>query len=52
VLFRSVEESPAADIWVVRAQGREVLVPAVRDIVVRVDLDGRTIVLRPPEGLF
>lgn len=47
-----VEESPASDLWVVRAEGREVLVPAVRDIVVRVDLDGGTIVLRPPEGLF
>jgi len=47
-----VEESPASDLWVVRAQGRDVLVPAVRDIVVRVDLDAGTIVLRPPEGLF
>lgn len=47
-----VEESPASDIWVVRAAGREVLVPAVRDIVVHVDLDGGAIVLRPPEGLF
>ena len=47
-----VEESPASDLWVVRANGRDVLVPAVRDIVVRVDLDGGTIVLRPPEGLF
>jgi 16S rRNA processing protein RimM len=47
-----VEESPAADIWVVQVDGREILVPAVRDIVVRVDLDGRTIILRPPEGLF
>lgn len=47
-----VEESPASDIWVVRTAGREVLVPAVRDIVVRVDLDHGTIVLRPPEGLF
>jgi len=47
-----VEESPASDLWVVRADGREVLVPAVRDIVLRVDLDGGTIVLRPPEGLF
>jgi len=47
-----VEESPASDLWVVRAHGREVLVPAVRDIVLRVDLDGGTIVLRPPEGLF
>ena len=47
-----VEESPASDIWVVRADGREVLVPAVRDIVVRVDLEAKKIVLRPPEGLF
>jgi len=47
-----VEESPASDIWVVRADGRDVLVPAVRDIVVSVDLDSKKIVLRPPEGLF
>jgi len=47
-----VDESPSADLWVVRAHGREVLVPAVRDIVIRVDLDAQTIVLRPPEGLF
>jgi len=47
-----VEESPASDLWVVRAHGRDVLVPAVRDIVVQVDLDRGTIVLRPPEGLF
>ena len=47
-----VDESPSADLWVVRAHGREVLVPAVRDIIIRVDLDARTIVFRPPEGLF
>jgi 16S rRNA processing protein RimM len=47
-----VDESPGADLWVVGARGREVLVPAVRDIVVAVHLDERTIVLRPPDGLF
>lgn len=47
-----VEESPGADLWVVRAANGEVLVPAVRDIVVSVDVDARRIVLRPPEGLF
>jgi 16S rRNA processing protein RimM len=47
-----VEESPASDLWVVRVAGREVLVPAVRDIVVSVDLVSRRIVLRPPEDLF
>ena len=47
-----VDESPGGDLWVVRAQGRDVLVPAVRDIVREVDLDGKKIVLRPPDGLF
>jgi 16S rRNA processing protein RimM len=47
-----VEESPASDLWVVRSHGRDVLVPAVRDIVIRVDLDAGQIVLRPPAGLF
>lgn len=47
-----VDESPGADLWVVRARDGEVLVPAVRDIVVSVDLEKRTIVLRPPDGLF
>ncbi|MGZ4104189.1 MAG: ribosome maturation factor RimM [Actinomycetota bacterium] len=47
-----VEESPAADLWVVRAGHREVLVPAVREIIVSVDLAGGRIVVRPPDGLF
>ena len=47
-----VDESPANDIWVVQAGEEEVLVPAVRDIVVSVDVGARTIVLRPPDGLF
>jgi 16S rRNA processing protein RimM len=47
-----VDESPGADLWVVGARGREILVPAVRDIVVAVDLDEHRIVLRPPDGLF
>lgn len=47
-----VDESPGADLWVVGARNGEVLVPAVRDIVVAVDLEKKTIVLRPPDGLF
>jgi 16S rRNA processing protein RimM len=47
-----VEENPANDLWVVRTHEREVLVPAVRDIVLRVDVAEGKIVLRPPEGLF
>ncbi len=39
------------DLWVVRAGEREWLLPAVSAIVERVDLAGRTVLVRPPEGL-
>ena len=48
----AVEASPAHDLWVVRGAEREHLIPAVPEIVVDVDLDGRRIVIRPPEGLL
>jgi len=47
-----VDESPASDLWVVRSGNREVLMPAVRDIVIAVDADRNAIVVRPPDGLF
>jgi 16S rRNA processing protein RimM len=39
------------DHWAIRRRGREWLLPAVRAIVEHVDLAGRRIVARPPEGL-
>ena len=50
--MRRVDESPGGDLWVVGARNGEVLVPAVRDIVMAVDRKKQTIVLRPPDGLF
>ena len=47
-----IEGSAAQDLWVVGGAGREHLVPAVADIVREVDLGGRRIVIRPPEGLL
>ncbi len=40
------------DLWVVRADGREHLIPAVPEIVIDVDLAARRVVIRPPEGLL
>ncbi|MBI3456428.1 MAG: 16S rRNA processing protein RimM [Candidatus Rokubacteria bacterium] len=40
------------DLWVLRAGEREHLIPAVSEIVERVDLDERVVVVRPPEGLL
>ena len=47
-----IEGSAAQDLWVVGDGGREHLVPAVAEIVREVDLGGRRIVIRPPEGLL
>lgn len=47
-----IEGSAAQDIWVVGDGRREHLVPAVAEIVREVDLGGRRVVIRPPEGLL
>lgn len=39
------------DVWVIRHQGREWLLPAVHDFVKDVDLDRARIVVRPLEGM-
>ena len=46
-------EAPGQEIWVIRALGgEEVLFPAVRQFVRRVDLDQSQVVIDPPEGLL
>jgi len=50
--FLRVEPGPAQDLWVVGSGDREHLIPAVAEIVVRVNVSERIIVVRPPAGLF
>ena len=47
-----IEQGPGQDRWIVRDGAREHLIPAVPDIVVDVDVAGRRIVIRPPDGLL
>ena len=47
-----IEHAPAQDLWVVAHDGAERLIPAVPEIVSEVDLAGRRVVIRPPEGLL
>lgn len=51
-IFLRVEPGPTQDLWVVQAGDREHLIPAVANIVMKVDTAGRTIVIRPPKGLL
>lgn len=46
-----VVRGPAHDVYVVRGEGREVLVPAVREVVRRVDRTAGELVVRLPAGL-
>ena len=50
--IRDVLEMPANDVWVVAAKGREVLIPAIKDVIRSVDVQKRTVVIRPLEGLL
>jgi 16S rRNA processing protein RimM len=50
--FAGVQPSPGQELWIVRADGREHLIPAVPEIVLDVDVAARRVVIRPPEGLL
>ena len=43
----------ANDVWVARtADGKELLIPYIDDVVKQVDVEAKRIVIRPLEGLF
>jgi len=50
-VVREIVAGPANDWWVVGADGEETMVPALRDIVVSVDVDARRVVVRDVPGL-
>jgi 16S rRNA processing protein RimM len=47
-----IQQGPAQDLWIVSDGSVERLIPAVPEIVSEVDLAGRRVVIRPPEGLL
>jgi 16S rRNA processing protein RimM len=47
-----VWQLPANDVWVVREDGKEILLPAIRDVIRTVDVRRKRIVIRPLEGLL
>ena len=49
--IREVVLGVANDIWVARSEEDEVLIPALKDVVVSVDLDARRVVVREIPGL-
>jgi 16S rRNA processing protein RimM len=51
-VLTEVIENPANDLWVATdGQGQETLVPALRDVIVEVDIAGRRVLVREVPGL-
>ncbi len=50
-VLHEVVPGPANDWWVVRSDGDETLVPALKDVVVAVDVPARRVVVRHIPGL-
>jgi 16S rRNA processing protein RimM len=49
---RDVMELPANDVWVVADGKKEILMPAIKEVIRLVDVNGRTVVIRPLEGML
>lgn len=50
--IRSVDAYPAQMVYTIRTKKGDVMLPAVREFVLNVDVEKKEIVVRPPEGLF
>lgn len=47
-----IMETGSNDVYVVKGRGREYLIPAIRDVISKIDPGSGTIVIRPMEGLL
>lgn len=48
----SIDAYPAQMVYTVKTKKGKVMLPAVREFIVNVDVEKKVIVVRPPEGLF
>jgi 16S rRNA processing protein RimM len=47
-----VVKLPGQDLLSVTQLGKQVLIPMVKQFIVSIDIDSKTIVINPPEGLL
>ncbi len=51
-IVSDVSQTGANDVWHVEKDGKEVLIPAIKDVVVSVDVGVGEVLIRPLRGLF
>lgn len=49
--IRSILETGSNDVYVVEKEGKEILIPAIEDVIVEVDLEAKKVIVDLPEGL-
>lgn len=49
--IRAIMETGSNDVYVVEKEGKEVLVPAIEDVIVEIDLEAEKMIVDLPEGL-
>lgn len=51
-ILSDVAQTGANDIWYIEKEGKEYIIPAIKDVVVQVDVEQETIFIRPLRGIF
>lgn len=51
-IIEDIYKTPANDVFVVRNKGKEILIPALKQVVIDIDLERKKMVVRLPEGLL
>jgi 16S rRNA processing protein RimM len=49
---KEIVSTGSNDVYVVRKEAQEFLIPATKDVIMSIDMEGRTMVIRPLEGLL
>ena len=47
-----VSETGANDVWHITKDGKEYLIPAIKDVLISVDIDKNIAIIRPLKGIF
>ncbi len=50
--LKDIENGVANDIWYVKTPEKEVLIPAIKDVVINCDVENNKVYIRPLRGLF
>ena len=51
-VITEVSETGANDVWHILKDGKEYLVPAIPPVIVKVDTENDTVIIRPLKGIF